>query len=263
MKSNEDLPLFAEERKARILRLLKENSKILVPELCELFRVSPATIRNDLRDLERESKLKRTHGGAIPVGKAAFEPLSVLKEVEHIAEKQRIAAYAAQFVEDGDTIALDTGTTTLELAKRLGEKRELTVVLNDIKIASVLEDMTSANIILVGGALRRGFHCLTGPMTIMALNSLNVDKAFMAANAFCADKGFTTPDMNQAEVKKAMMGIASEITMLCDSSKLGRITVTQFAAMRDIDRLVTDSCVSAGAAAMLREACEDVEVFTV
>ncbi len=135
MKASVNQPLFAEERREHILKLLEKNSKILVPELCEVFEVSPATIRSDLRDLESEKKLKRTHGGAILLRKAAFEPNSRLKEVEHIEEKQRIAVCAAQQIDDGDTIALDTGTTTFELAKCLTSKRNLTVVTNDLKIS--------------------------------------------------------------------------------------------------------------------------------
>jgi DeoR family fructose operon transcriptional repressor len=263
MKKDHSQPLFAEERKEQILILLRENTKILVPELCKIFQVSPATIRNDLRDLEKEGKLRRTHGGAIPVGKSSFEMNSADKEITCLEQKQKIAKYAAQLVEDGDTIALDSGTTMLELAKCLSDKKNLTIVLNDIQIASYLEQNSSANIIVIGGTLRHGFRCTIGPMTIDALQNLNVDKAFIATNAFSVEKGFTTPDLNQAEVKKAFIQTASERIVLCDSSKIGKITFASFATIQDVDKLITDSQISPKMSRYLNDSQEEMETSIV
>ena len=115
-KSGED-GMFAEERKHMIVDLVNKNIKTTVNNLCEEFSVSPATIRNDLRELEEAGLLKRTHGGAISNIKANYEPNAYQKEIEHVNEKKAIAKRAAQYVHEGDTIALDTGTTTFELAK--------------------------------------------------------------------------------------------------------------------------------------------------
>ena len=139
MKPQSEHPLFAEERKGQILELLRQKSKLLVPELCDYFDVSPATIRNDLRDLENERKLKRTHGGAISLEKTSFELDSRHKEIRNMEQKRQIAACAAKLIEDGDTIILDTGTTTLELAKCLSGKRDLTIVLNYFETQQVTE----------------------------------------------------------------------------------------------------------------------------
>ena len=263
MKSSENVPLFAEERRDRIVKILEENSKILVPELCDHFEVSPATIRKDLRDLEGKGRLKRTHGGAIPLRQASFEPNSHLKEAENIEEKHRIAVCAAGFIENGDTIALDTGTTTLELAKCLTAKKDLTVMTNDLKIASFLENNSDANIILVGGVLRRNFHCTTGPMTVSSMTAFNVDKAFMASNAFSLEKGFTTPGIDQAEVKKAMISTASQIFVLLDSSKLGRISFIKFADINDIDKLITDTNIGRKTVQAIEDMSDDLELIIV
>lgn len=263
MKECESMPLFAVERREQILRLLEERSKILVPDLCEYFNVSPATIRGDLRDLEGGGKIKRTHGGAIPVGKAAFEPVSKTKEVEHIDEKRRIAVQAAKMIDAGDTIALDTGTTTLELAKCLVNKENITVVTTDIEIARFLENNSGVNIILIGGTLRRRFHCTTGPMTVAAMSNLNVDKAFMASNAFSLEKGFTTPAFEHVEVKKAMMSIAAKIIMLVDSSKVGRISFIKFADIHDIDHLVIDSGIGKNTVMALNDLEDSLELHVV
>ena len=170
-------PLFAEERKSRIIELLNENSKLVVPDLCDYFEVSPATIRNDLRELENGGLLKRTHGGAILNTKTGYELNSYQKGVKNLAAKQAIARYAVNLVDDGDTIAIDTGTTTLEFAKLLAGKNGITAVVNDIGIAKQLEENSDTNIILTGGILRRNFHCTIGPIAQKALEGLSVDKA--------------------------------------------------------------------------------------
>lgn len=232
--------VFAEERKNRILQLLHENNKLLVPDLCDAFHVSPATIRNDLRELESCGLLQRTHGGALSNPKTRFELNSYQKEVSLLAEKQAIARFAAGMVEDGDTIAIDTGTTTLEFARQLSGKRDITVVTNDIQIASQLEKSANASVILIGGILRRGFHCTVGPAAVRMLNEFSVDKAFMATNGISLEKGLTTPDMNQAEIKKAMIAIAGEVIVLCDSTKFGNKAFVQVAPVSAVGRIITD-----------------------
>ena len=233
--------IFAEERKKMILDLLKENKKLLVPELCSHFAVSPATIRNDLRELESEGLLKRTHGGALSNNKAGYEPDSYQKGVRCLEEKQAIARFAAGLVEDGDTIAVDTGTTTLEFVKLLREKKNLTVVTNDIAISRYLEDYCDANIILAGGIIRKNFHCTVGSIALQSLEELYVDKAFMGTNGLTVEKGLTTPDINQAQVKKAIIRIASETIVLCDSSKIGGFAFAQVIPVTQIDRIITDN----------------------
>lgn len=259
--NNDGLPLFAEERREQIVQLLDEKSKILVPELCEYFSVSPATIRSDLRDLESAGRLKRTHGGAIPAGKTTFEPDSSFKEIKNIEEKRLIAACAAQMVEDGDTIALDSGTTTLEIAKGIADRKDLTVVTNDFKIASFLELKSSANVILSGGSVRRGFHCLVGPMAIAAMSGLNVDMAFIGANAISLQKGCTVPSFDHAQIKSAMMEIASRTIILADSSKIGRVSFIRFANFDQIDALITDNQISQSVANSLKEAGDGLDIY--
>ncbi|MCL2057733.1 MAG: DeoR/GlpR family DNA-binding transcription regulator [Oscillospiraceae bacterium] len=263
MSDNDNSQLFAEERRERILLLLKENSKLLVPELCAYFKVSPATIRNDLRDLETAGKLKRTHGGAIPVGKSSFELNSSQKEVSSQNEKRRIASKAATFIEDGDTIALDTGTTTLELAKQITNRQDLSVVTNDLVIASYLENNSNTNVILLGGMLRKGFHCTVGPAVQSQLSEYSVDKVFMAANAISLEKGFTTPGIDMAEVKKSMMSIASQVFFLIDSSKFGRITFIRFAGLGDTDKIITDEGIGKATLAQMYADYDDLEILVV
>jgi DeoR family fructose operon transcriptional repressor len=212
--------------------------------------------------MENEGRLRRTHGGAIPVGKAAFEEASTIKQIDHIDEKRRIAQEAAKLVDDGDTIALDIGTTTLELAKCLSGKQDITAVTVDLKIALILEEH-GINVIMIGGVLRRGYHCAVGSMAMSNLSRMNVDKAFMAANAFSVEKGFTTPAFEYAEVKKAMIAIASETIMLTDSSKIGKISFLKFADLADLDRLIVDDGIGKNVLMLLKERAEQLELHVV
>ncbi len=233
--------MFAEERQHMIVELVNREVTATVEALCDHFHVSPATIRSDLRELEDRGLLKRTHGGAISNSRAGFEPDSYQKEIARIAEKRAIALEAVRRIRDGDTIALDTGTTVFELAQLLPRFRDLTVVTNDMQIASFLERESSAHILLAGGMIRTNFHCTVGPLTLSSLEGLNVDKAFIACNGITLKSGVTTPNMDLARVKERLIAIASEAYLLADSSKLGKTSFVQFGAVQHFAALITDS----------------------
>lgn len=236
-------PLFAEERKAAIVDWVNEKKKVLVPDLIARFQVSPATIRGDLRDLEAAGLIKRTHGGAIP-SDYATAGLKADHQANHVKdqkEKRQIAKAAARLIEDGDIIILDTGTTTLELARLLRDRHNLTVIVNDLDIARCLEAFEDVRVVVIGGSLRKNFGCTVGPFATSMLAELNVDKAFLGTNAFSAAKGCTTPDIEQAELKKVMVQVSAKTIVLCDSSKIGKNSFVQFASPEHVDLLITDS----------------------
>jgi len=232
--------VFCAGRRTRILELIHERKKLTVNDLCELLHVSAATVRGDLRDLGREGLLVRTHGGAIEKSRASFELTSSKRSTVNLAAKQAIAKAAERFVEEGDTILLDTGTTTLELARRLVSLRRVTVVTNDLEIAQILEEVPGAEVVLLGGSLRKGYHCTIGPAGLRMTRDLRVDKAFIATNSLSPDAGATTPDLQQAETKKAMIAIARKVILLSDSSKIGMESFARFADLDQIDVLVTE-----------------------
>jgi DeoR family transcriptional regulator, fructose operon transcriptional repressor len=243
MGKKKNNPVFAEERKIKILEIIKDRKKITVPDLCDFFSVSSATIRSDLRDLQRINAVTRTHGGAIEKSQTGFELDSKHKEIHYLGEKQRIAHAALDLIEDGDKIILDTGTTTLELAKLLKHKKSITVVTNDTEISRVLENIESTTILFLGGMLRKKFHCTVGVLGREIYIGLMADKAFMGVNSFSLVNGATTPDINQAETKKMMISIANKVVVLCDSSKMGKVSFVQFATVEQIDTIVTDRMV--------------------
>ena len=233
--------LFAEERRQNILEMLELRDNLTVMELCELFGLSGATIRNDLRELHHSGLLIRTHGGAVRRPKAGFELNAGQRKVQHVATKRAIAARAVELITNGDRICLDTGTTTLELAKCLRQARDLTILTNDLEIARSTEEFEGVDTILLGGYLRKGFHCTVGASTATALGEFVVDKAFLGINGLSLQCGATTPDLQQARTKQAMIAAAKETILLCDHSKFDTDCFARFATIEDIDILITDA----------------------
>jgi len=260
-KQNENI--FAEERKHMIVEIINKEVKTTVAELCKRFSVSPATIRNDLRELEFAGLLKRTHGGAISNRKASFELNSYQKEVENVDKKAAIGRAAAQYVQDGDVIAVDTGTTMFEFIKAIAANKNIKVVTNDLQIAMYLERFSEIDTILAGGMVRRNFHSTVGPIAVEAIRGFNVDRSFMAANGVHLTRGITTPHIEQAQVKEALVAAGDEVILLADSSKLGKASFVKFAELSQVDVLITDSGISPELLAELEQAGVHVEVAKV
>ena len=235
---------YAEERKRIIMEQLKQHSSVEVRALSTLLHTSAVTIREDLSRLEQEGKLMRTHGGAVINDQKAFEYIFP-EEVTNLSKKQAIARYALGLISDGNTIVLDTGSTTNELARLLGAKRNLTVVLYDIHIAELLERTCEANIILLGGSLRRGLHSTVGPIATGTMAGLRVDKAFITTGAINPD-GLATSDIYEAEIKAAAMRSAAEVYVLADSDKFDRVAFNHFAGFEGIRALITDDGLTDG-----------------
>jgi DeoR family fructose operon transcriptional repressor len=241
MASPPDENLFAEERRMKILSLLGERKKLQVTELVEQLGVSATTVRMDLRDLEAANLLLRTHGGAIERPSTGFESALQEREIQNREAKRLIAQAALEQIRDGDTIILDTGTTTKELARLLHQRKRITVVTNDLLIAGVVEEFPSIEIVLIGGLIRRGFHCSVGFQGRIGFEGLTVDKGFFGANGFSIETGATTPDISQAQIKRRMIEMAQKVYLLCDHSKMGHTCFARFADLHDIDAIITDT----------------------
>lgn len=232
--------IFAEERRARIIEYVNKHSKATVLELCECFHVSQATIRNDLKDLAAAGLVSRVHGGVIANLSVNFEQNQRAAREHQIPEKRAIAKAALKYIHEGDAIALDAGSTTFELATRLGVFHDLTVVTYDLNIAVWLEQNTNANIILTGGQIRRGFHYITGSSAIRTIENLHVDTAFMGANGINTQKGVTTPSVETADIKRIMMNNARKVVLMAASQKVGVTSFVKFADISDLDYFITD-----------------------
>ncbi len=255
----EEKKMFSEERQRHIFEYIRKNRRATLAELCERFSVSPATMRNDLDEIQKLGNIKRTHGGAILVTKTSYEPLRS-DRVEHREAKIAIARRAAELVENGDTIAIDQGTTTYEMVAFLSDKRNITAIVNDIELALALEKGTSASIILLGGQVRRNYSSVYGSMTLRCLDGLYVDKFFLAANSVSLARGFSTPNDTAVDVKKALIGISNEVIALVDSSKFDRDSLYKIMDCCDVSALVTDSDLDPEIAAAFRDGGINLEI---
>lgn len=256
--SKQQNAVMAEIRRKEILDLLNAEGHATVNMLCDRFKVSPATIRKDLNDLESMKQLKRTHGGAISM-QALPELTSREKMGLHAAQKKAIAKKAMEFICPGQTIAIDTGTTTVELAQLMTEMRDVTIITNDIKVAYSLEENSKLNIVFLGGTVRRGFHCTVGQAAIDQMSRLHVDTLFLATNAMDADWGLSTPSIEMADIKHIMIKNAHRRILLADSSKMNSKSLAKFALLQEIDILITDSGIDDDSVRALKEA--DIRVI--
>jgi DeoR family transcriptional regulator of aga operon/DeoR family fructose operon transcriptional repressor len=225
-----------------------------VGDLADRFAVSVVTIRKDLDELESEGLLHRTFGGAVfshrsRFNRSFFERVQMCRQ-----EKRAIAAAALGYIKDGDTIILDAGTTTLALAQLLKEQvRSAFIITCSVPVALELSS-AGYDILLLGGFVRNKSLALLGRETLTILDRYRADKAFLGSSGFTAEKGHSTPNPEDAQIKEAIMRVADEIYVLVDSSKYGHNCLTSFARLRDIDLTITDSHLSSSKAKSLEAA---------
>jgi DeoR family transcriptional regulator, fructose operon transcriptional repressor len=230
--------MFAEERQTNILELIKTGQPVKVGILTERFGVSESTIRRDLQELEDAGCLHRTHGGAI-LGHSEYEPSFQEKTTCCLVEKQEIAKAAVTLIEQGETILLDSGTTTLEIARQLRGKK-VTIATNSMDIAQIFVDDKITEVILLGGSLRKPTHSLVGYLTNETLKNLHFDKVFLAANNVDLEQGVTTPNMIEAETKRHMLLSGQEVILVVDHTKFGQKSLCQICSLSEISLLLTD-----------------------
>lgn len=232
--------MFSEERQIKISELLRDKTSIKVSELSNIFNVSESTIRRDLQEMEERELLTRTHGGALGIEKTNFEPSFKEKEDEKYDEKLNIGKIAANMIEEGDTIILDSGTTTLQLAKCIKAKN-ITVITNSIDIAAELSSRNDIELIVTGGTLRITTRAMVGHLTDGVLKNFRVDKAFIGANGISIEEGITTPNIMEAHTKKEMMNAANKVILAADSSKFNQVSFAVISPIRAVDTIVTSS----------------------
>lgn len=236
--------LYEEERKQLIIEYLQKQTRASVQELGKIFQVSESTVRRDLQELEDVKLLKRTHGGAVCLENVNFEPTFLEKEDKFRKEKESIAQKAAEFIQDGDTLVIDSGTTTAYLAKELKRFSNLKVVTNSIILAQELRGMDGIEVIVTGGMLRQNTLAMVGPITEQSLSMLRVDKAFMATNGLDLQAGLTTPNIVEAATKTKMIDIAKQVILLADYTKMGKVAFAKFADVEKIDICIVDDKVT-------------------
>jgi len=232
--------MFPEERKSKILDSLNKYGKVKVCDLSQRYEVSEVTIRRDLQELEEDELIKRVHGGAILNDNTKFEPTFSEKVDKFYDEKESVGKFAASLIVNGDTIALDAGTTTLSIAKNILAKN-ITVLTNSLDIAYELAKKRDVEVIVTGGTLRWETRAMVGPVADNTLKNFKVDKAFIGTNGLCIINGLTTPNINEANTKREMIKIAKQTIVVCDHTKFGIVSFSKIVDLDSVDIIITDN----------------------
>ena len=251
----------ASDRHAQLIGLLKKRGYCSVVEMSQLLNVSPMTIRRDLHMLREKQIAEVTHGGARFSASKRIEPDFDIRTHEHLAEKQAIGKLAVErFIEEGDVVGIDSGSTALEIVRNL-PNIPLTIVTHSLAAANVVAQNKRYSLIVLGGVLQHEANCLCGPQAIAALQTLYINKLFLSTSGLVAPDGLSCNNLADAEVKQALISSSRQTILCMDSSKVGRAYLARFATLNDIDTLITDNGISDES----REAIErqQIQIITV
>lgn len=231
------------ERRQQISVLVRERGSVQVAPLAERFGVSMQTIRKDLHYLAKRGVAERSYGGAISADAVnlAAEPPIEAKRVANTDEKARIGALAAAMVVPGDSVVLDSGTTTLQIALHLPDHEDITVLTNDLDILAALATKERLTVVMLGGTLRRRNRAFYGAQTEAAFDDLHVDKLFLGVDGLDIERGITTHFEPEALLNRKMVQAARQIIAVTDGSKLGRVCLHRILSVSEIDDLVTNA----------------------
>jgi DeoR/GlpR family transcriptional regulator of sugar metabolism len=249
-------------RLRQILELLGGRDEVSVTELTRRFHVASMTIRRDLESLERQGRITRTHGGALLTAPAVAAFAFQDRRRSHMAQKEAIARAAARLVEPGMTVILDTGTTTLEVARALGGIPRLKVLTNSLAIASALLAHGDVELVLLGGTVSKNSPDLSGALTVGNLASFRAALAIIGADAMDAG-GLYTPSQQIAQVSQAMIASATRTILVADSSKFGGTAFVRFAGWEAISGVVVDDGLDQAARRWLRRVVRNITTVPV
>jgi DeoR family transcriptional regulator, fructose operon transcriptional repressor len=234
--------MLTEERRIAIVEKAKRDGRIDVVAAASEFQVAVETIRRDLDVLQRRGLMRRVHGGAIALDRFSRE-YSVAERRSHNHEiKIKIAEVAANYLPPSGTVFLDAGTTTECLAPYLRDQKDLTVITNSLTLATQISDSVTS-VILLSGKIRPITLSAVGELALSAMENFHADVAFLGTNGVDLTTGFTTPDSDEAAIKRKMAANSRETIVIADHSKFGRICASRFARCEEIDRLITDIAV--------------------
>ena len=252
--------MLAVERRRLIADNLRIRGVVSVGEMAEALGTTEITVRRDLRAMAKDGLLVRAHGGAVLPSTVGHEPSYSEKAHQAGAEKASMARLAVGMITPGDSIVLGPGTTTLALARLLGDINELTVVTNSLLVAQALMSSPKVEVILTGGTLRRSIYALVGPAAEDSVRALRASKTFISGNGFTAERGLSTPSPLVAATDRAFAGAAQQVVVLADHTKIGQDTMCQTVPVARMHTLITDSRADPAVLAAIREAGVDVRV---
>lgn len=228
------------QRRVIILEMLEEKGQVDVTSLSKELMVSEVTVRNDLKRLEQKNALIRARGGAMKIDRVGTDFAISDKNKQNYEQKKRIGKAAAALIEEGDTIILDSGTTTMEITKNLSALSELTVITNALNIADQLAEHPKANVIVPGGFLRKNSLSLIGSTAEESFKNYFCDKLFLAVDGLSVVYGLSTPNVEEAHLNRVMISISKQVIVVADSSKFLKRSFAFMAPITAIDILITD-----------------------
>jgi len=244
----------AASRQSQVIELLNTRGECSVDFLARRLQVSGMTIRRDLQELAAAGRLIRTHGGATPAQRVSFEFQFLNRTRQNQEAKIAIAAAAAELVHDGESVMIDSGTTTLALAVRLKERKDLTIITTSLPIASELQFCPNVQVLLLGGLLRHGAPDLAGPLTETNLEHLRADVAFLGADAIDNEGYAYNNSIEVGRMLTKMAASAKRTFAVADSSKLGRTALMRYGSITGWEGLITDEGIQKNVAADLKRA---------
>ncbi|MFD1090590.1 DeoR family transcriptional regulator [Providencia vermicola] len=231
------------ERREKTISLLKQQGAVQVTDLAELFNVSTVTIRGDLTFIEKMGIATRTYGGALlsDFPSMTTERTIETKQTEHLAVKQKIAQLAVTLIKPGNTIILDSGTTTYEIALQLKEMKDITIMTNGMNVANALVDANQIELLVTGGHLRRSSLSFYGSQAELSLENYHFDMVFLGVDGFSLTQGITTHHENEARMNRRMCEVSKKIIAVADSSKFNQVSLHRIIDTEKVDVLITDS----------------------
>jgi DeoR family transcriptional regulator, fructose operon transcriptional repressor len=239
------MSLLAEERKKIILELLEESEQVKVADLALQFNVSTETIRRYLEDLEAENKLKKVYGGAVKASVEEKEPTLFEREILRIEEKKRIANRALDFINDGDVIVIDEGTTTFQMVNGLCDKKGLTVITNSFPTASMLisyanKELFDGELIFIGGKVHFSHFRSSSSLSEKMAKEFFPDKVFLSADGLEPNKGVMSYDLEKTLLSQIYLENGTKSYLLLDHSKIGVKASYRIANFQDVDYILSD-----------------------
>src|SRR5271154_4086394 len=233
--------MMAEERRTQILQIVRTEGRARFNELANRFSSSAVTIRNDLNELHQRGLVLRSHGGAVIPDTILRESPVHERLKTHAEEKRRIGAIAATLINDGETIILDSGTTTLEIARQIKNKQGLQVITNGVNIAAELLDARDVQTFIVGGTLRSDSASIVGRSAEEMFEQFSADKVFLSGAGCDPDFGVSGANLDETMVNRAMLRIAREIILVADASKFSKRSMVRIAPFSEIDIIISDT----------------------
>jgi DeoR/GlpR family transcriptional regulator of sugar metabolism len=247
-------------RRAEIIRMLRERGQVSVADLSERLSVSEMTARRDLEFLEHEGLARRFHGGAVTTVSRSFETPYAARAYDNQAAKRAIGQRAAELIMPGETVIVDAGTTTVEVARALRDRANLLVCPLSMQAAAELAERPGIRVLVPGGELRMGEQMFVGELTRNTLAGLRFDTYVMAAGGVSRDDGFTDFSLDDVAVKQAALHSARRCVVACDSSKLGTVGFARIGGLGVAATIVTDAAATPADQAWLTEAGLDVVI---